>query len=91
MILLIGVIPVTINSIGLREGAFVYLFSQLGVPGAEALALALLARIGLLLPGIVGGILFGLGTRRARASLHSRGNAQPVEEPADSPSAEIPR
>ncbi len=57
---LIGILPITINSIGLREGAFVYLFAQMGVSPSQALALALLFRLGILIVGIVGGGLYVL-------------------------------
>ena len=57
---IIGLLPFTINGIGLREGAYVVLLSQLGVSPADALAAALLYRIGVLLPSLVGGIFYML-------------------------------
>ena len=57
-ITIISVIPLTINSIGLREGAFVFLFSYVGLTSVQALLLAFLYRIGVLLPGILGGIIY---------------------------------
>ena len=55
---IIGVIPITINSIGLREGAFVFLFSYLGIPASQSLLMALLSRVGILLPSLAGGIIY---------------------------------
>ncbi len=57
---LTGILPITINSIGLREGAFVYLFAQMGVSPSQALAIALLFRIGILIASFVGGGLYVL-------------------------------
>ena len=57
---LTGILPITINSIGLREGAFVYLFAQVGVSHSQALALALLFRLGILIASLVGGGLYVL-------------------------------
>jgi hypothetical protein len=62
-ILLIGLLPISINSVGLREGAFVYLYTGLGVDAPAAFALGLLSRVGLLLPGLVGGVIYGTTTR----------------------------
>ncbi len=66
LITIIGLVPITINSIGLREGAFVYLFTQVGVDGAESFALALLYRVGILAPSLIGGILYAAGARAGR-------------------------
>ena len=57
-ITIISILPVTINSIGLREGAFVFLFSHLGVSVSESLALALMFRLGMFIPSLVGGIIY---------------------------------
>jgi len=61
MITLIGIIPITINGIGLREGAFVFLFAKIGISPSESFALSLLYRIGSLIPSILGGFLYGIG------------------------------
>lgn len=60
VITLVGMVPITINSIGIREGAFVYIFTYIGVSGSQSLALALVYRIGLLMPSLVGGIFYSL-------------------------------
>ena len=66
LITIIGLLPITINSIGLREGAFVYLLGQVGVDSAESFALALLYRVGILASSLVGGVLYAAGGRNAR-------------------------
>ncbi len=65
VVTLISLIPVTINGIGLREGALVALGAPLGVDPAEAVALGALY-LALLLPyAIAGGVLAGVGRGRA--------------------------
>jgi uncharacterized protein (TIRG00374 family) len=58
VISIISIIPITVNSIGLREGAFVYIFTFLGTTTAEAFTLAVLYRIGMIIPSIVGSIIY---------------------------------
>jgi uncharacterized membrane protein YbhN (UPF0104 family) len=55
---IIIMIPISINGIGLQEGAiFVYL-ERVGVDPSSALLVAILPRIGLLLFALLGGLLF---------------------------------
>lgn len=58
---LISLLPISLNGIGVAEGAFVILYTQLGVSLEEALAAALLRRILLLLFSLIGGIFVLLG------------------------------
>ncbi len=61
---LAGVAPVSINGLGVREGAVVLLLTQLGVDRTTAAAFAL-AILGVnLLFALVGGLLFTLGRRK---------------------------
>ena len=53
---LISLLPISLNGIGIAEGAFVIMYTQLGVSPEEALAAALLRRILLLLFSLFGGI-----------------------------------
>jgi uncharacterized membrane protein YbhN (UPF0104 family) len=52
LILLIMFLPITANGIGTSQAAFVYLFSKVGTPSAEAFALSVL----FVALGIVGNI-----------------------------------
>ena len=61
IIILTGVLPITINGLGIREGAFVLFFTSIGITPSASFALALLHRISTLIPGIVGGLLYGIG------------------------------
>lgn len=55
--LVVGLAPVTIGGLGLREGVVVFFLTRLGVSGADALALSLLAfAVTVLAIGIVGGL-----------------------------------
>lgn len=66
--MVVGLIPLTVAGLGLREGAVVYLMSLFGVSGAESLPLSLLAfAVTVLAVGILGGAVeAGLLLRRSR-------------------------
>ena len=57
-ILLLSLLPITINGIGLWESAFVLFFSLLGLPKSLALSVALLLRMKNLLISALGGIFY---------------------------------
>jgi uncharacterized protein (TIRG00374 family) len=71
-IMIISIIPITINSIGLREGAFVYFFSHMGIPSSQALVLALLYRVGVLLPSLIGGLMYMFGDLTKREVIRAK-------------------
>jgi uncharacterized protein (TIRG00374 family) len=58
VVTLVSMIPVTVSGMGLRENAFVKLFSAIGVSPASALALALLYSSTIILSAIPGGVLY---------------------------------
>jgi uncharacterized protein (TIRG00374 family) len=58
IIALIMSLPITINGWGTAEAASVLLYTQLGVAEADALSMALLARLNFLLMGGMGGLLY---------------------------------
>ena len=51
-------IPVSLNGLGVREGAFVFFLAQVGVPEAQALALALLWLAVTAAASLVGGLVW---------------------------------
>lgn len=57
IIWLILVIPISISGLGVREGAFVFFFTQVGVSAADAVAISLLVYTFSLIVGMVGGVL----------------------------------
>ncbi|OQX26338.1 MAG: hypothetical protein BWK80_10990 [Desulfobacteraceae bacterium IS3] len=65
LIMLISALPISINSLGLREGAFVYFLGWLGLTNEQGMFVALLSRLvsGIIIP-LIGGMLFVLLRRR---------------------------
>ena len=64
-------LPVSINAVGLREGAFVFLLGALGIAPAEALAFAWLEYATFLAWALVGGVVHAARPRAARAPAPS--------------------
>ncbi|WP_207681597.1 lysylphosphatidylglycerol synthase transmembrane domain-containing protein [Desulfonema magnum] len=64
LIMLISALPLSINSLGLREGAFVYFLNWLGLTNEQGIIIALLSRSvsGIIIP-LLGGMLFILFRR----------------------------
>lgn len=65
--LFVMMIPASVNGIGLREQAFIYLFGQFGVAAALAISLAWIAFAMVMLQAVVGGIIFALRRKRPGA------------------------
>lgn len=76
-ILVVMMIPITINGIGVREAAFVYFFSFYGVGDEKALAMAWVQFGFVLLQGLLGGLVFLLrrGSGRSPAPNAGRDDA----------------
>jgi uncharacterized protein (TIRG00374 family) len=55
---IIAALPISINGFGVREGAFVYLFTLIRVPTTISLSLALLMDTQVLLFGLIGGCIY---------------------------------
>ncbi len=51
-------IPVSLNGLGVREGAFVFFLAQVGVPEEQALSLALLWLVVLIASSLIGGLVW---------------------------------
>ena len=62
------VLPVSVNGLGLREGALVLLLTPLGVPAGQAVALGLLLYGMNLTVSLIGAPAFAVGTRPVRAT-----------------------
>jgi uncharacterized membrane protein YbhN (UPF0104 family) len=56
LIIIVTLIPITLNGIGLREAAFVYLYASEGVAAADAVAISVVLTGLLLLFGLLGGL-----------------------------------
>lgn len=55
---LIAQIPISLNGLGLREGAFTLLFTAVGVPAAVSIGAALVDRIVAVLMSLIGGVMY---------------------------------
>ena len=59
IIAILSLIPITISGFGIREGFFVYFYSQLGVPAEIAVSVSLMNYVVLsLVPALLGSILY---------------------------------
>ena len=61
MIWIIMMVPLSINGLGVREGAFVFFFTRLGVSNSAALLLSFLTLSQKIALGLIGGIIYLLG------------------------------
>ncbi len=61
----ISTMPISVNGLGVREGAYVVLFSNLGIAEADALAVAVLIRVIVTLLSAVGALLL-FGSRKSK-------------------------
>lgn len=57
MVLLVLTVPLSPGGLGVQEGAFVFLLSQVGIPPAQGLAISLLLRLKNLILSGIGGLL----------------------------------
>lgn len=67
LIPLVSMIPVSLNALGVAEGAFVLFYTQAGLSPAQALAAALLRRVVLLLISVIGGVFWITSKKEADA------------------------
>ena len=61
IIIILTMLPLSLAGIGIREGAFVYFFSQVGMTVSEAFALSVLIYVLTMISILPGGIIFALG------------------------------
>ncbi|MDD4188401.1 MAG: lysylphosphatidylglycerol synthase transmembrane domain-containing protein [Bacilli bacterium] len=55
---IIGILPISLNSIGVTEGLSVFLFSLVGVPVEISLVVALVGRVSLIVTSSLGGLFY---------------------------------
>lgn len=65
-------IPISLNGIGIREGAFVYLLGLKGIPAAPALCLGLLFFVVQAAVSLIGGVAYAAGFHRRDTYLQDR-------------------
>jgi glycosyltransferase 2 family protein len=68
LILLIMLVPITVNGLGTSQVAFVWFFGQVGVAAPDAFALSVLFVALGIVGNLPGGLLYGMNWRRADAS-----------------------
>lgn len=71
VIQLVTMLPISINGIGVREWAYVYLLGQIGITAEVATAISLMVYLTVLLVSVIGGLLLAFGgpiTRDAAVS-----------------------
>ncbi|MGQ9525974.1 MAG: lysylphosphatidylglycerol synthase domain-containing protein, partial [Armatimonadota bacterium] len=76
VLLIVLMLPVSINGIGLREVAFIQLMVPFGVSAASAVALSVLSYLLLTVFSLVGGAVYVI--RQAKAPSAVRPGAKPV-------------
>jgi uncharacterized protein (TIRG00374 family) len=83
LIVLVSLLPISVGGIGVREGAFVYFFAQVGMSTAEAFTLSLLLYVLNLIVILPGGVIYaaeGLAIKEAQPVAGVElNNAAPVE------------
>lgn len=78
LIWLVTMLPVSLNGLGLREGAFAFFFGQIGVVSAEAISLSLLVYLCRVLAGLFGGFLFLWASMNDSLRKWIRGGKEPL-------------
>ena len=78
IILIITVLPISLNGIGIWEGAFVYFFSIIGVDSSAALSIALVLRAKNLILSLTGGLSLLFSKNLTLSGMES----QPISESA---------
>lgn len=69
IVLLVGMLPISINGLGVTEAGFAMFLQFAGVPPAESVAVGLLIRARILITALIGGAVF----LRFRRSKHTTG------------------
>lgn len=72
MIWIITMVPLSINGLGVREGAFVFFFTRVGVSDPAALLLSFLNFSQMMALGLIGGIIYLLGQVSPRAASRQK-------------------
>lgn len=60
IIILILMVPISISGIGVREGAYLYFFSKVGMDAQSAILISWMSFVVIIFYSIVGGVIFGL-------------------------------
>jgi uncharacterized protein (TIRG00374 family) len=69
LVWLAGMLPISLNGLGITEGGYLVFLQLAGVEPADALTVALLLRVRLLITALLGGLIFLVYRRRQAVSL----------------------
>lgn len=58
VVLAVSMVPISLNGLGIREATWVLLFSQVGVPAAEALSMSILSFLVMTVVSLAGGVFY---------------------------------
>ncbi|MCK4822914.1 flippase-like domain-containing protein, partial [bacterium] len=58
IISVLTMLPISLNGIGIREGAFVFFFTKVGISSAQALSMSILTYTIVLLASLIGGLIY---------------------------------
>lgn len=73
LIQLVTMLPISINGLGVREWAYVYLLGRCGIPPEPAVAISLMTYLSVLAVSLIGGAVFALS--RQAVPEHPQGQA----------------
>ncbi len=73
------VLPVSLSGLGIREGGYVYLFAQAGVPAPLALTMSLAFYALNVATGLIGGVLYALEGARGLRAKEATGSTETTE------------
>lgn len=86
IIILVAVLPIAVAGIGVREGAFVYFFSQVGMSASDAFTLSLLIYTVSMIATLPGGIIYVMkGLVLKETPTMGGGENQVILKSADKP------
>lgn len=77
VVLMVSAIPISMNALGIMEGAFVYFLQMAGLDAAQALSVALVLRAKNILLALAGGLLFLRWDYRAKKRARAEAAGAP--------------
>lgn len=80
LVTVVSILPLSINGIGLVDGAFIFLAGQYGMSGESALTFMLLQRAMVLVISLFGMLLYAIERRRGASGMSEAAAAEPVPD-----------
>lgn len=76
----VTVLPISLSGLGVREAAYVYFFSRVGVDGSSAVAASLIFFVSVAVASLPGAVLFVLARRQSVEVREGTGRARDLQE-----------